>query len=315
MKKQTFAAKLVQRELRVAGNVASALSTPVLVGLAEELIPSRDRFSVLDMKLNIYAQSRSCVLNGTARLVYQKDQINIWETDLAELDGDVVARLVHTLLADPDAVSNGTDAEPPGEQQARDRKAAISVEERREAIARAACDVISRKGFAASSIREIADATGMHVPTLYQYVSSKDEVLELVYRWVIRDVKDSIAEALRLPLPPAEKLVAVTSRLLEVNARTPRHTGVLNRELRSLSKSARARVLGEYEAIMTSVSDIIVEGIELGEFRAVNPRIAANFIDALCDMWALRQFAVGQFSLDEYESEVIKYIKSGLFIS
>ena len=63
--------KLVQREIKIPGDASSPLSTAMLVELAEELVPSRDRSTVLDLKLTIYAQSKSNVLNGTARLMYR----------------------------------------------------------------------------------------------------------------------------------------------------------------------------------------------------------------------------------------------------
>lgn len=80
--------------------------------------------------------------------------------------------------------------------------------QRREPIAAAAADVIARKGYAAASVREIEAAAHMQVPKLYQYVTSKEEVLELVYRWVIErlqaDVEDarSIAGTSRIVNPP-----------------------------------------------------------------------------------------------------------------
>jgi AcrR family transcriptional regulator len=188
-----------------------------------------------------------------------------------------------------------------------------SVEERREKIAEAASMVIANKGFAASSIREIADAAGMHVPTMYQYVSSKDEVLELVYRWVMRRVRENVDKALVSTQDPRERLRAVTLKLIENNTQGRRDTGVLNRELRSLSKTARARVLDEYVEVVGDISEVISEGVASGEFRPVNPVIIANFIDALCDMWALRQFAIGQYSVEEYREQLLEFIERGLF--
>lgn len=302
------------RELKAAEIHAPQipLSTSSLLALAEELIGIDNSCSILDVKLNVFAPSRSSSINGSAKLTCSTDQMRIWETELSEPDGAPIARVVHTLIAKARALPEADLHEI--QPQAKDKKPLASLEERREIIARAACNVISKKGFAASSIREIADAAGMHVPTMYQYVGSKDEVLELVYRWVISRVKENIADALSLPVPPKERLIAVTLKLLEDNELTPRHTGVLNRELRSLSKSARGRVLADYAEIMKSVADIIAEGTALGEFHPVNPTITANFIDALCDMWALRQFAVGQFSVEEYRNEILRYLKKGLFV-
>lgn len=173
--------------------------------------------------------------------------------------------------------------------------------------------VIANKGFSASSIREIAEAAGMHVPTMYQYVSSKDEVLELVYHWVMRRVRENVADALASTEGPRQRLRAVTLKLIENNDRGRRETGVLNRELRSLSKPARARVVNEYVEVVGEIADVIAEGVKSGEFLDVNPVITANFIDALCDMWALRQFAVGQYDVTEFREQLLRFIERGIY--
>lgn len=299
-----LATKTHRRELKVV----ETLSSSALVALAEDMIAPDGPPSVLDVRLTVFAESRSPSIRGEARLIHSRDNIAIWETDFTELAGTPIAKVTHTLTV----TASSPSAEVP---EARDRRAMGAQEERRAAIAEAAAEVIGRKGFAAASIREIADAAGMHVPTLYQYISSKEEVLELVYLWVIKDVMDNLAPALDPTLPPRERLIAVTVKLLEGNVKTPRHTGLLNRELRALSRSARSRVLNEYSEVMNAVAEIIKEGVALGEFRPVNASVVANFIDALCDMWALRQFAIGQFSIEEYRDEVVQYIKDGLFSS
>lgn len=67
-------------------------------------------------------------------------------------------------------------------------------------------------------------------------------------------------------------------------------------------RKSRAGVVGEYVEVVGEIADVIAEGVKSGEFGDVNPVIVANFIDALCDMWALRQFAVGDCGVFEINS-------------
>lgn len=311
------ASQSVRRELNVseAQSQPGVLATSTILAFAEELIDAGDSHTVLDVKMTVFMQSRSASVSGEAVVIFSRDQIVVWETNVTELNGEPVARVVHTLISGSALGVGRPETDGAVQLSAKDKKAVASLGERRQTIAEAASRVIANKGFAASSIREIADAAGMHVPTMYQYVSSKDEVLELVYLSAIKQVRESVADAIGSSASPKQRLVAVTLRLLDDNDKMRRHTGVLNRELRSLSKGARNRVLGEYAEIMRSIAKVIEDGIELGQFRKVNPIIAANFIDALCDMWALRQFAVGQFSVDEYREEALKQIQEGFFLS
>lgn len=287
------------------------LSASTILALAEALIDMAEDSSVIDVKINVFSRAPAAKVRAQATVLFRKDPVTVWETDISGPDGEPIARLVHTLVAGT-AVSQAGDGTV--QKMPREKKVAASLRERRDLIAQAACNVISAKGFAASSIREIADAAGMHVPTMYQYVKSKDEVLELVYSWVIGQVRAGIADALASTEPPKDKLVSVTRKLLENNNLERRQTGVLNRELRALSKGGRQRVLGEYAEILKSVAEIIERGSELGQFRPTNAVITANFIDALCDMWALRQFAVGEFSIEEYRENLLLFIKKGLHV-
>lgn len=187
-----------------------------------------------------------------------------------------------------------------------------SLDKRREAIAIAATEVIARKGFAAATIREIADAAGLHVPTLYQYVTGKDEVLELVYRRVMAEVRAIVDNANKQGGSAREKLVATVKLLVENGDRMRRETGVLNRELKSLSKSARMRVLADYKRSLSRIAEIVEEGVRAGEFRPVEPEIVANFIETLGDVWPLRQFSMRKFGLKKFHAEVEAFIAAAL---
>lgn len=295
---------------------AGPVSSAAVLSFAEDLIFSeaadQAQKVVVEVKITLFDPTSVEVLAGEASLVHRQGPLAIWKTDIREQRGRPVAQVFHTCLQQ-DAYSDASAAElaVPVKREKKNG-AVLSAEERRETIAQAACVVIANKGFAASSIREIADAAGMHVPTMYQYVSSKEEVLELVYLWVMRRVRENVSEALASAKGLRQRLRAVTLKLIENNDQRRRDTGVLNRELRSLSKSARMRVVGEYIEVVGQIADVIAEGVEAGEFRKVNPVIVANFVDALCDMWALRQFAVGQYSVDEFREELLHFIECGL---
>jgi AcrR family transcriptional regulator len=186
------------------------------------------------------------------------------------------------------------------------------ADQRREQIAAAACDIIASKGFDAATIREIATAAGLHVPTMYQYVGSKDEILELVYTWVMEHLRTDVDAATRGCHTARQKVLATVAAMIENGNRYQRQVGVLNRELKSLSPAARQRVLSEYQAILGKLADLINEGIATGEFRKVEPAIAANWVEAICDVWPLRQFSVKRFGLKKYQQEAAAFIDSSL---
>jgi len=90
------------------------------------------------------------------------------------------------------------------------------VEEKQARIAAGAGRVFFQKGFHRTTIREIAIACGMSMGQLYHYISSKDDVLFLVYcrmqeRW-LENLQSSRLEEIA---DPGERLVRALERTLE----------------------------------------------------------------------------------------------------
>lgn len=56
------------------------------------------------------------------------------------------------------------------------------IEEKHEKIVANACKLFFKKGYSKTTIREIAIAAGMSMGQLYHYISSKDDVLFLIYK-------------------------------------------------------------------------------------------------------------------------------------
>ncbi len=183
------------------------------------------------------------------------------------------------MVLAPDVAEAEEAALPPAEQAAAPvlmaaeaRRSAVgrtggsSLEKRREQIAAAACDVISRKGFAGATIREIADAAGLHVPTLSRFVSSKDEVLELVYGWAMERLRTDVAAATVGCATVRDQLITTVMAMIGNGDRYRRQVGVLNRELKSLPQKSRLRVLNEYQALLGQIAELIAQGVASGEF-------------------------------------------------
>jgi AcrR family transcriptional regulator len=60
-------------------------------------------------------------------------------------------------------------------------KTARLIDPRRKQIIKGAMQVISTKGFHGATVRDIAEAAGLTVGTMYNYVRSKEDILYIVY--------------------------------------------------------------------------------------------------------------------------------------
>lgn len=68
---------------------------------------------------------------------------------------------------------------------------ASGEETTKERILSVAIDLFAQKGFDAISLREIAEAAGIRKATLYYYFTSKDEILEKIFEYVLEIWKRS----------------------------------------------------------------------------------------------------------------------------
>ncbi|MBK0328089.1 TetR/AcrR family transcriptional regulator [Rhodobacteraceae bacterium F11138] len=291
-----------------------ALHPSELFCLAEQLVAHRGKkyaaANLIDTSAQFFDLTARSGFKGIAKRITRKSQYSVWDIQFSGNNGCRIAAVKLSYL------SNADDADDlPSDNKVKHapKTSPPKSENKRDLVAEAACQVIADKGFAGASMREIAAAAGMHVPTMYQYVRSKDEVLELVYNSAILRVRQNAADALNADLEPLDKLMLLIASLVKGNFEMRKEAGVLNRELRSLSHEGRVRVLAHYSGFMKEVADIISNGVSSGEFRDVDAHIVANVIDAICDMWALRPFALSDVKQEDFIEEVSRFVTYGLF--
>ena len=76
---------------------------------------------------------------------------------------------------------------------------------RRVDVGRAAIDVFSRKGYAASSIQDVADSVGVLKGSLYYYISSKEDLLFEIIEGVHHQSRQILDEVLALDVSPIDR--------------------------------------------------------------------------------------------------------------
>lgn len=240
----------------------------------------------------------------------------VWLVDIRSDTGQVLASIAHRFELRPAAAGAEGPAVPDGPAAVKPPRSPGAepslAEQRRVLIARAAGEVIGRKGFANATMREIADAAGLHVPTMYQHVASKDEVLELVYMQAMERIAAGMDASTTEPLDPVAALIEHLSVLLAISDESRRDVGVLNREFKSLQPAARRRVVEMYRALIQRFGGLVTRGIEEGHFREIDPFFAGNYIEMMADIWALRPFFLGGYSVEDYRRTSIEFMLYGL---
>ena len=187
--------------------------------------------------------------------------------------------------------------------------------DRRRQILEAAVKVFARSGFHRARVGDIAAEAGVAYGLVYHYFTSKEELLETIFRdtWTqmlarVREVEGSGVDA-------SEQVRQVTALLLRTWRRDPDLVRVLVREV-----TRNQHVQQEIEEItdaMKALEGIIRRGQESGEFRSgIDPRLGAvvfyGALDEILTGWVLGQLPDTDEDIAQAESNVVQLLIEGM---
>lgn len=146
--------------------------------------------------------------------------------------------------------------------------------------------LFAERGFAGTSLQDVATAMGLKRPALYYYFKSKEELLDrLIIEGVSGPAKELKIIAQQRDLSAAERLHAITRQNVRwVLAHTDLFLLLVKSES-ELSPASAKKFNASRRAAVDTVTAVIEEGIEAGQFRSVNPRIAALSVFGISN-WA-----------------------------
>jgi AcrR family transcriptional regulator len=188
---------------------------------------------------------------------------------------------------------------------------ATAAEEKRRLILDAAVRVFARSGFHTSRVGDIAEEAGVAHGLLYHYFSSKDEVLDTIFReqWgVLVDRLEAIEESGE---PAIDQLRHVAAIVLRNYKHNPDVIRVLVREI-ARSPELQARI-GELVKPIAAVERIIERGQASGELRSdLNAQfVAVAFYGAMEEIlsgWVLGQLPDDDESIAAAERTVAQLL-------
>jgi AcrR family transcriptional regulator len=133
---------------------------------------------------------------------------------------------------------------------------ARAADERIERLLDAAARVFAERGFHATTMRDLARATGMSLAGMYYYVKSKDDLLHLIQERCFERVHRGAREAIAGATDPAERLRAFIRHHVTFFAGHMAEMKVLSHEADSLT-GAPARALRDkkkaYSALLAEL--------------------------------------------------------------
>jgi TetR/AcrR family transcriptional regulator len=143
-------------------------------------------------------------------------------------------------------------------------------------LLKAASEVFARKGYAATSVREIVEHAGVTKPVLYYHFGNKEGLLLAIVEEAFKVVAAEIAEAAASPGSVRERTLRVCEAVGELARAHRTEHQVAHFVYFSAADSLPKVDLTRFHAsVISQVEDLIRAGIASGEIRPVNPTEAA----------------------------------------
>lgn len=187
--------------------------------------------------------------------------------------------------------------------------------EKRRLILDAAVRVFARRGYHTSRVGDIAEEAGIAHGLLYHYFSSKEQVLETVFRENWSELLAAFARIEASDEPASEQLDGIVKVLLRSWRNAPDLVRVMVREV-ARSPHLQGQVDEIREGFVT-IQRVIERGQAEGSFRAdLDARLASwivyGSLEELLTGWVLGQLPDGDEDVARAEATVLTFVHAAL---
>ncbi|MDI6912321.1 TetR/AcrR family transcriptional regulator [Nocardioides sp.] len=149
-----------------------------------------------------------------------------------------------------------------------------------ERIVETALDQFAVHGYAATSMRDLADAVGMRAASLYNHFSSKEMLLWHICQWTIDSLSEIQQDTLGQEGSPSERLSAFTRSFAQFHATHSREALTVEHNWRTLEGAHLDTLRAYRRKFYRALVDIIEEGRAAGEFGVRDSELTAlNILD------------------------------------
>jgi len=178
------------------------------------------------------------------------------------------------------------------------------VKERRRQIVDASVQLFIKNGFHKTTTRQIAGAAGFSIGSLYEYVTSKEDVLYLVCDAIHAEVEKSVESVLSRATSGQKALTEVIREYFLICHQMSDHILLMYQVTQFLPSQWKQKVLENEIRITAIFADVLNRITASGDLPQMNPQtieLVGHNISVLGQAWAFRRWVYNrQYSIEEY---------------
>lgn len=195
--------------------------------------------------------------------------------------------MMATVTRRKGAAKSGTIRARRGARQPPGRKSGVRKDVLASEVLDRAVILFAERGFAGTSLKDVADAVGLSRPAIYYYFSSKDALLEELLTGVTVSAA-RIFEAVekRTDMTPLQKIGAVAHALVMWVTDRRLHFMAIDRSENELPQAILVRHRDAKRRVLAGMMRLIDDAIASGDARSVDSRVTAFSIIGMCNWTA-----------------------------
>ena len=173
--------------------------------------------------------------------------------------------------------------------------------------------LFQRGGFKATTMRDIAKALDIEAATLYNYIDSKQSLLDELLFEIANQFHEGLSNVYESSYEPVDQLKAVVDLNVRLTAQHPYQVALLVGEWKHLKAERQAEFLEHRASYERMVRGIIEKGMEVGQLRKMDLEIATySFLSAIRWLFSWYINQTEQPNPVELEKQLSDFILKGM---
>ncbi len=183
---------------------------------------------------------------------------------------------------------------------------------RKDLIIKNAAALFRKKGFSASSMRELAMTIGIEAPSLYNHIGSKSELLQAICFKVANAFNTHLDLTLLSKASTIDKLDGLIRFHIRMMLDEFDEVFVANHEWKQLEEPFLSNFLSQRKNYENRLVQLIREGTDQQELKGIHPHVAALTILSSVRGLEFWQRYRKELSIEELENNMVHHLLNGL---
>ncbi|MGH7422843.1 MAG: TetR/AcrR family transcriptional regulator [Candidatus Methylomirabilales bacterium] len=161
-------------------------------------------------------------------------------------------------------------------------------------IAQVARREFARRGFDATSIRQIVAEARVTKPVLYYYFKNKRDLFLSLLEEAVAPLCDEVERIASGDGTPRDRMVEIIAAVLRFVEKRPDEFGLLHRAVERREREVQVLAQKYFRRNFQAISGVLQEGVDRGDFRSLNVPQATFSVIAILIYFLTREHVIDE---------------------